>query len=82
MPTKLAAFSTALLESWPYTIGAAVHCQLPRRMEHPDHCPGVLMQWWEKLLVNLTVLGVVVLIGYGAFNQVAKIHNLFTSITA
>lgn len=44
--------------------------------------PGVLMQWWEKLLVNLTVLGVVVLIGYGAFNQVAKIHTLFTSITA
>ena len=44
--------------------------------------PGVLMQWWEKLLVNLTVLGVIVLIGYGAFNQVAKILTLFTSITA
>ena len=40
------------------------------------------MQWWEKLLVNLIVLGVIVLIGYGAFNQIAKLHTLLTSITA
>ena len=39
----------------------------------------VLLQWWEKLLVNLTVLGVVLLILYGAFNQAVKVPAILNS---
>ena len=46
----------------------------------PD-CLYVDLQWWEKLLVNLTVLGVVMLIAYGAYNQVAKLPALLNSFT-
>lgn len=47
----------------------------------PD-CLYVDLQWWEKLLVNLTVLGVVMLIAYGAYNQVAKLPALLNSFIA
>ena len=41
---------------------------------------SLLLQWWEKLLVNLTVLGVVLLILYGAFNQAVKVPAILSSI--
>lgn len=40
---------------------------------------SLLSQWWEKLLVNLTVLGVVLLILYGAFNQAVKVPAILNS---
>ena len=47
----------------------------------PD-CLHVDLQWWEKLLVNLTVLGVVMLIAYGAYNQFVKLPALLNSFIA
>ncbi len=42
----------------------------------------LIAQWWEKLLVNLTVLGVILLFAYGAFNQIAKIPIILNSFMA
>lgn len=39
-----------------------------------------MLQWWEKLLVNLTVLGVVLLVLYAAFNQAVKIPSILSSL--